>query len=226
VLLGGTSNHFRREVLEATGGWDPYNVTEDADLGIPLARAGWQVEVLPSTTWEEAPACFGVWIGQRTRWLKGWMQTCLVHLRRPAVLRRELGTCAFLGFNILMGGLIVSALIHPIFYAVAAWSLWTGSGHLAMPEEGSWRAAIWGLGGGQSVARLWARHGARLGGDAAAARYGARVARRLYSGLLAFDLTCRLSGAVRTRPGALLLGEDGAQRPPAERVTPERGSDV
>jgi len=146
VLLGGTSNHFRREVLEAAGGWDPYNVTEDADLGIRLARAGWQVEVLPSTTWEEAPACFGVWIGQRTRWLKGWMQTCLVHLRRPAVLRRELGTRAFLGFNILMGGLIVSALIHPIFYAVAAWSLWTGSGHLAMPEEGGWRAAVWGLG--------------------------------------------------------------------------------
>ncbi len=75
VPLGGTSNHFPRAVLEAVGGWDPFNVTEDADLGIRLARAGWQVGVLPSTTWEEAPPTFAVWRGQRTRWLKGWMQT-------------------------------------------------------------------------------------------------------------------------------------------------------
>ena len=75
VPLGGTSNHFPRAVLDAVGGWDPYNVTEDADLGIRLAREGWHVGVLRSTTWEEAPPSFGVWKGQRTRWLKGWMQT-------------------------------------------------------------------------------------------------------------------------------------------------------
>ena len=74
VPLGGTSNHFPRSVLDAVGGWDPYNVTEDADLGIRLARAGWHVGVLPSTTWEEAPPTWSVWRGQRTRWLKGWMQ--------------------------------------------------------------------------------------------------------------------------------------------------------
>jgi cellulose synthase/poly-beta-1,6-N-acetylglucosamine synthase-like glycosyltransferase len=74
VPLGGTSNHFPRAVLDAVGGWDPYNVTEDADLGIRLARAGWHVGVLPSTTWEEAPPTFRIWKGQRTRWLKGWMQ--------------------------------------------------------------------------------------------------------------------------------------------------------
>ena len=79
VPLGGTSNHFPRAVLDAVGGWDPYNVTEDADLGIRLARAGWRVGVLSSTTWEEAPPTFRVWRGQRTRWLKGWMQT---HARR------------------------------------------------------------------------------------------------------------------------------------------------
>jgi cellulose synthase/poly-beta-1,6-N-acetylglucosamine synthase-like glycosyltransferase len=75
VPLGGTSNHFPRAVLDAVGGWDPYNVTEDADLGIRLARDGWHVGVLRSTTWEEAPPSFRVWKGQRTRWLKGWMQT-------------------------------------------------------------------------------------------------------------------------------------------------------
>jgi len=74
VPLGGTSNHFPRAVLDGVGGWDPYNVTEDADLGIRLARAGWHVGVLRSTTWEEAPPTFAVWRGQRTRWLKGWMQ--------------------------------------------------------------------------------------------------------------------------------------------------------
>lgn len=74
VPLGGTSNHFPRAVLDAVGGWDPYNVTEDADLGIRLARQAWHVGVLPSTTWEEAPPTFRVWKGQRTRWLKGWMQ--------------------------------------------------------------------------------------------------------------------------------------------------------
>ena len=145
VPLGGTSNHFRREVLENCGGWDPYNVTEDADLGIRLARLGWQVEVLPSTTWEEAPAQFGVWFRQRTRWLKGWMQTCLVHLRRPGALWRELGPRAFLGFVILLGGLILSALVHPLVYGVAAWSLWTGNWAWLLPgAEGA--GVAWSLG--------------------------------------------------------------------------------
>lgn len=78
VPLGGTSNHFPRTVLDAVGGWDPYNVTEDADLGIRLARHGWHVGVLKSTTWEEAPPSFRIWKGQRTRWLKGWMQTSMI----------------------------------------------------------------------------------------------------------------------------------------------------
>jgi cellulose synthase/poly-beta-1,6-N-acetylglucosamine synthase-like glycosyltransferase len=71
VPLGGTSNHFPREVLVAAGGWDPFNVTEDADLGFRLARQGWRTTVLASTTWEEAPVGFGQWLGQRSRWLKG-----------------------------------------------------------------------------------------------------------------------------------------------------------
>jgi cellulose synthase/poly-beta-1,6-N-acetylglucosamine synthase-like glycosyltransferase len=83
VPLGGTSNHFRRHALDEVGGWDPYNVTEDADLGVRLARKGWRVEMLDSVTWEEAPRDVTPWLGQRARWLKGWMQTSLVHLRNP-----------------------------------------------------------------------------------------------------------------------------------------------
>jgi glycosyltransferase XagB len=76
VPLGGTSNHFPRAMLVEIGGWDPYNVTEDADLGVRIARLGYQTGVLASTTWEEAPPVFRVWLTQRTRWLKGWMRPC------------------------------------------------------------------------------------------------------------------------------------------------------
>lgn len=75
VPLGGTSNHFRTGILRAVGGWDPHNVTEDADLGIRLARFGFTTDVVDSTTWEEAPSRLGAWLPQRTRWMKGWLQT-------------------------------------------------------------------------------------------------------------------------------------------------------
>lgn len=130
VPLGGTSNHFRRHVLEASGGWDPFNVTEDADLGIRLARQGWRVGVLSSTTWEEAPETFRVWLGQRTRWLKGWMQTYIVHMREPFRLQRELGVMRFIALQILMGGMILSCLVHPWFYVATAVSLASGSSSL------------------------------------------------------------------------------------------------
>ena len=72
--LGGSSNHFRTAVLRDVGAWDPYNVTEDADLGMRLARFGYRTAVIQSTTYEEAPARLRPWLKQRTRWLKGWMR--------------------------------------------------------------------------------------------------------------------------------------------------------
>ena len=81
--LGGTSNHFQTTTLRALGGWDPYNVTEDADLGIRLARAGYHTTLMQSSTYEEAPAGLGPWIRQRTRWFKGYLQTWAVHMREP-----------------------------------------------------------------------------------------------------------------------------------------------
>ncbi len=144
VPLGGTSNHFPRRVLDAVGGWDPYNVTEDADLGIRLARSDLNVEVLASTTWEEAPATFAVWMKQRTRWLKGWMQTYLVHMREPAKLYAELGGFRFIGFQVLMGGLILSALVHPWFYVLTAIDLLAGS--TADGAEGAVTSVLWWLG--------------------------------------------------------------------------------
>ena len=125
--------HFPRTELEALGGWDAYNVTEDADLGTRIARLGGQVMVLDSTTYEEAPEAFGVWMRQRTRWIKGFMQTWLVHMRHPARLLRELGLVGFIGFNAFLGGIVLSALIHPIFVVALAYELATGA-FLSLPE--------------------------------------------------------------------------------------------
>jgi cellulose synthase/poly-beta-1,6-N-acetylglucosamine synthase-like glycosyltransferase len=113
--LGGSSNHFRTARLRAVGGWDAYNVTEDADLGMRLARFGFRSSVIQATTFEEAPARLGPWLRQRTRWFKGWMQTWLVHMREPRRLLRELRLPAFLTFQLMVGGNVMAALVHPVF---------------------------------------------------------------------------------------------------------------
>jgi cellulose synthase/poly-beta-1,6-N-acetylglucosamine synthase-like glycosyltransferase len=123
--LGGSSNHFRTSVLRKIGAWDAFNVTEDADLGVRLARFGYRSAVIASTTYEEAPARFGIWLRQRTRWLKGWMLTWGVHMRSPRRLWSEIGPAGFLTFQLVVGGNVLAALIHPLFllwlaYAIAA----------------------------------------------------------------------------------------------------------
>jgi cellulose synthase/poly-beta-1,6-N-acetylglucosamine synthase-like glycosyltransferase len=80
IPLGGTSNHFRAEALRRLGGWDPHNVTEDADLGLRATVEGCRVGEIDSATDEEACSRVRPWIRQRTRWIKGYMQTALVHL--------------------------------------------------------------------------------------------------------------------------------------------------
>ena len=126
VPLGGTSNHFPRRALHDVGGWDPFNVTEDADLGLRLARFGWRVDVLASTTWEEAPPAWRPWLAQRTRWQKGWMQTYFVHMREPARLWHDLGPASWAWFQIVLGGGLISALAHPWFYALLVWQGFNG----------------------------------------------------------------------------------------------------
>ncbi|MFD1197875.1 glycosyltransferase family 2 protein [Brucella gallinifaecis] len=112
IPLGGTSNHFRRSSLDEVGGWDAYNVTEDADLGLRLARFGYRVDVISRGTIEDAPSDYSVWNKQRTRWIKGWMQTWLVHGRNPYAASRELGWWRFTINQIYMLGIIGSALLH------------------------------------------------------------------------------------------------------------------
>ena len=132
--LGGSSNHFRASILRGVGAWDAYNVTEDADLGMRLARFGYRTAVIASTTYEEAPVKIRPWLKQRARWFKGWMQTWLVHTRTPLRLWRELGPVNFIVFQLLVGGTVIAALLHAPALAKLAFELCTGraSGGIAM----------------------------------------------------------------------------------------------
>ena len=133
--LGGTSNHFRRAALDAVGGWDGYNVTEDAELGVRLARYGYRTGILSRPTYEDGPETLAVWLPQRIRWFKGWIQTWLVHMREPAALWRELGPASFLAMQIMALGMVLSALMHPLFAGSVLYALarlaWAGgiAGH-------------------------------------------------------------------------------------------------
>jgi cellulose synthase/poly-beta-1,6-N-acetylglucosamine synthase-like glycosyltransferase len=118
IPLGGTSNHFRTAVLRELGGWDPFNVTEDADLGVRLHRYGYRTLVLDSVTFEEANSDAINWLKQRSRWYKGYLQTWLVHSRHPIVMCREIGVIPFLRFNLFVGGTPLLALLNPIFWAL------------------------------------------------------------------------------------------------------------
>lgn len=125
IPLGGTSNHFRTEVLRELGGWDPFNVTEDADLGIRASALGHQVGIVDSVTMEEANTSIPNFIRQRSRWIKGYMQTTLVHARSPLTLIGEVGLRRFLGFLLLIAGtpLTFLGVIPLLAITVVTWAL-------------------------------------------------------------------------------------------------------
>ncbi|MET0257628.1 MAG: glycosyltransferase family 2 protein [Methylobacterium sp.] len=117
IPLGGTSNHFRRAALVEAGGWDSHNVAEDADLGIRLARLGYRVGTITAPTSESAVGNWRDWRNQRTRWIKGWLQTWLVHMRAPRRTARDVGWRSFLMFQVIFGGMIGASLMH-VFFAI------------------------------------------------------------------------------------------------------------
>ncbi len=126
IPLGGTSNHFRIQALRSVYAWDPYNVTEDADLGVRLVQQGYRVSVVNSTTFEEANVSIPNWIRQRSRWFKGYMQTWLVHMRDPVHLYRSTGFRGFWGFQFFIGGGVLTALAAPLLWLIYA--LWLAAG--------------------------------------------------------------------------------------------------
>ena len=137
IPLGGTSNHFRVAELRGLLGWDPHNVTEDADLGLRAAVEGYRVGVIDSDTDEEACAKVAPWIRQRTRWIKGYMQTALVHARSPRRLVRQVGVVDAAGFLLLIAGTPLTFLLAPVMWAGTA--AWYGFGepHLPLLDSGA-----------------------------------------------------------------------------------------
>jgi glycosyltransferase XagB len=118
VPLGGTTLFFRREALERLGGWDDWNVTEDADLGVRLARHGWRCEVLTTVTHEEATSSPKAWIRQRSRWQKGYAMTWATHMARPGELLADLGLWRFSWLNLLMFGSLLQFALMPLLWSM------------------------------------------------------------------------------------------------------------
>jgi cellulose synthase/poly-beta-1,6-N-acetylglucosamine synthase-like glycosyltransferase len=118
IPLGGTSNHFRRAALRALGGWDPFNVTEDCDLGVRMFREGYQTKVLESITLEEANSDFVNWVKQRSRWYKGYLQTFLIHLRSPVELTKEINWKGVFHLSAFVGATPILAVFNPVFWAL------------------------------------------------------------------------------------------------------------
>jgi cellulose synthase/poly-beta-1,6-N-acetylglucosamine synthase-like glycosyltransferase len=117
IPLGGTSNVFRVDMLREIGGWDPFNVTEDADLGLRIARRGYRTAVLDSSTLEEANCRLGNWLRQRSRWMKGYMQTWLVHLREQSAMARATGLRGLTALHLFVLGNFFGALAMPVLLA-------------------------------------------------------------------------------------------------------------
>ncbi|MEN9918078.1 MAG: hypothetical protein RL662_514 [Bacteroidota bacterium] len=131
IPLGGTSNHFKSDILNKLGAWDPFNVTEDADLGTRAYAEGYKVALLNSTTYEEANTNYKNWIRQRSRWIKGYMQTYLVYMRDPIKLYKELGFKGFFGFHFFIGGTSLTFLLYIVLLFIMILSYVVGQDKLA-----------------------------------------------------------------------------------------------
>lgn len=142
IPLGGTTLFFRRAALESLGGWDAHNVTEDADLGLRLARHGYRAELIETDTFEEATCQPRAWVKQRSRWLKGYMVTWAVHMRQPRRLWRELGPRRFWAVQVLFLGTITQFLLAPLL-----WSCWLLALGLPHPLSGLPAPLLWALTG-------------------------------------------------------------------------------
>jgi cellulose synthase/poly-beta-1,6-N-acetylglucosamine synthase-like glycosyltransferase/glycosyltransferase involved in cell wall biosynthesis/O-antigen/teichoic acid export membrane protein/peptidoglycan/xylan/chitin deacetylase (PgdA/CDA1 family) len=116
--LGGTSNHFRTESLRKLNGWDAFNVTEDCDLGMRLAKHGFRTAIVESTTYEEANSRIMNWYNQRSRWIKGYIQTYIVHMRNPGIFLENGNIKDFFIFQIIVGGKILSMFINPLMWII------------------------------------------------------------------------------------------------------------
>lgn len=172
IPLGGTSNHFRTDRLREMGGWDPYNVTEDADLGMRASAAGYRVGTIESTTWEEACAHVPAFIRQRTRWIKGYIITALVDARYPIQFARSAGWRSMVTLIGLIAGTPFAFLAYPVVWGITiAVYLGFETTQFQLPQWVALLATINAIGGNLAILALSAttgavRHGWRISGYA------------------------------------------------------------
>gem|GEM_PF-166909 len=216
-LLGGTSNHFRRSALHAVGGWDAWNVTEDADLAVRLARRGFTSTVIASTTHEEAPLEVAAWLKQRSRWYKGWLQTTLVHGRDLAGLTRSVGVEGLVALALQLIGALVTVVAYPVsWFLVAGYTV----GALPFGPDGSFAddlrfaLVVTAFFGGQGAMALLALAALRMRPNAI--RPAALVWLPVYWWLHAFALALAVVDLVR-RPHFWAKTEHGMATRPAGR---------
>lgn len=159
IPLGGTSNYFRRDTLVEVGGWDAWNVTEDADIGLRLARFGYTAGMVTPPTLEEAPIQWRQWRNQRTRWMKGHLQTWLVLNRHPLRAMREMGALKYLSTHLTLGGGLLASILHGPLYIWIAANLFVFQSvepwHWAMFTTGYASALAAALVSGSKHARPW-----------------------------------------------------------------------
>jgi cellulose synthase/poly-beta-1,6-N-acetylglucosamine synthase-like glycosyltransferase len=136
--LGGTSNHFRTALLRRMVGWDAWNVTEDADLGLRFARFGYEVHAIDAATYEDAPVSLSAWLGQRSRWMKGWMQTLSVFLRTPRAQIRKMGLLPAFAAVCAMASLLAGPLFGPLYSLRFAHDLLFGD----LLNPGDWQSTL------------------------------------------------------------------------------------
>lgn len=146
LALGGTSNYFRRDVLQRAGGWDAWNVTEDADIGLRLARMGCTARMIEPETQEEAPTRWRQWRNQRTRWMKGHLQTWLVLNRNPIRVMREMGLAKFMITQLTLGGGLLASMLHAPLY------LWIAASLVYFHNLEPWHVALFALGAVSAIA--------------------------------------------------------------------------
>ena len=140
IPLGGTSNYFRRDALNRVGGWDAWNVTEDADIGLRLARFGYIAGMASPPTLEEAPVRWRQWRNQRTRWMKGHLQTWLVLNRHPFRAMREMGFLNYLSTHLTLGGGLLASILHGPLY------LWIAANAFVFHSFEAWHAILFAAG--------------------------------------------------------------------------------
>ena len=207
IPLGGTSNHFVREKLIELGAWDPFNVTEDADLGVRLHKLGYKTAIVDSTTYEEANSDLYNWIRQRSRWVKGYIQTWLVHMRHPVRLGRQMGWRSWWSFQFVIAGTFFTFLLNPVYWCLTTMWLLTKAGVIQELFPGLRVLRR----GGRALHRQFRLHVRQRRRRPASRVSGAGQVRAAEPAVLGPDVDRGLQGLLPALLPAVLLGEDRAR---------------